>query len=116
MSPAAPRPEDSDLAFLAGRRRGLWLWPAVAGALLALEAAFLLWILQHYDYLLGCWKVMREMELSALEVPVWQTLSIMLPLWLVLGIITHNLIILLIFRVYFGEGRYLRMLSDARRL
>jgi hypothetical protein len=77
-----------------------WQLALAAGLLGLLELAFLAWLILNFGYLQGCWKVMREMELGALDVAPWQSLSIMIPIWIGLGIVAYNYAIALILRIF----------------
>lgn len=54
---------------------------------------------------------MREMELGALDVTPWQSLSVMIPFWVGLGIAGYTFIIYLIIQVFCLERRYLREIA-----
>jgi hypothetical protein len=104
---------DESAEFLARRRARLWHWPVAAASLALLEALFLVWLAANFEYLSECWGVMREMELGALDVAPWQSLSVMIPFWVGLGIAGYTFIIYLIIRVLCLERRYLREIAGA---
>jgi hypothetical protein len=88
-----------------------WRWPVTALALFLPELAFGAWAYWNFSYISGCWDVMREMELGAFQLPMGQTLSLGMPLWLALGIVCYNLALGLLLGFWRLERRYLRLLE-----
>ena len=103
-------PELSISDWLRMRRRRLWIWPAVGAVMILLELLFLVWNARYAGYLGDCWKVMLEMEISMLGVAPEQRLSVMLPLWITLGTLAYAVAVVLIFRFWRLERRYLELL------
>jgi hypothetical protein len=100
-------PSDPSLASLRDwsrrRARGAWVWPLLALALIALMLAFALWIGLHFNHLHGYWRAVREMELGALRVPAEQSLSVMLPLWVGLGLTAYTAAVAAVLRLWWLE-------------
>lgn len=106
--------QDHCTELLARRRARLWQWPAAAVLLALLEAGFLVWLAANFQYLHDCWGVMREMEMGALDVPPSQSLSTMIPFWVILGVIGYTFTIYLIMQFFSLERRYLLALGRAQ--
>jgi len=88
------------------RARGTWVWPLLALALIALVLGFAVWVGLNFNHLYGYWRAVQEMEVGALRVPAGQSLSVMLPIWIGLGVLAYVLAVAAILRLWWLDRRW----------
>jgi hypothetical protein len=88
------------------RTRSAWIWSILAFALIALPIGFGVWVGLHFNNLYGYWRAVVEMEVGALRVPPGESLSVMLPIWIGLGLLAYSLAVGAMLRLWWADRRW----------